>query len=265
MSKKSVLPYGIMFNLAALFGGVSLYLNDKLRSDLEYIVKNNQLKETLYSIHNKSANRYDKFYGRVEARNKINKYRKILTSYSGDEVLETGCGTGRNFCFYKKNQNITAIDYSDNMLNVAKNVLDTKKVNNGEGSDNDIICENINLQNVDCEELAKTFGENKFDSIVDIMNFQAYYNPELVLENMKKVVKNNGKIIIICRGISEYLLIDFFYSIYKPTTIMRYGVDYSKNWKEFFNKDKDLKCLYEDRKNFGKTYLFIFEVNKTNI
>lgn len=261
----SILSYGIIFNLAAFFGGVSLYLNDKLRSDLEYIVKNNQLKETLHSIHSKSANRYDKFYGRVEARNKINKYRKILTSYSGEDILETGCGTGRNFCFYKEFQNVTAIDYSDEMLNYSKKVLESKEVNNGEGSNNEIKCRNINLKNVDCEELAKEFGENKFDSIVDIMNFQAYNNPELVLENMKKVVKNKGKLIIICRGISEYLLIDFFYNIYKPTTIMRYGVDYTKNWKEFFSKDKELKCLYEDRKNFGKTYLFIFEVNKLNL
>jgi ubiquinone/menaquinone biosynthesis C-methylase UbiE len=226
---------GIILNLAALFGGVTLYLNDKLRSDIKKLKEDKTEKEYLKKIHSNSASRYDKFYGRVEVRNKINGYRKILTSYSEGRVLETGCGTGRNFCFYKNNQNVIAVDYSDEKLGIASQKLANKEHKNNEGILPFSITSNIDLQHTDCENLVEEFGENSFDSVVDMMNMQAYANPDKVLEQIKKVTKNNGKIIILTRGQSTNFLINYFYKVYFPTVYMRYGVDYSRNWDEYFS------------------------------
>jgi SAM-dependent methyltransferase len=265
MASKSTfyMGYGLVLNLGALFTGVSLYLNDKLRADLERIKGENRVKEHLREVHNRSAPRYDKFYGRVEIRNKINSYRKILTSYAIGDILETGCGTGKNFSFYKKTDKVIAVDYSEDMLEIANNKLLDKSA--GDGDFNKINCDNITLCNLDCENLTKEFGKEKFDTVIDIMNFQAYIeDPEKKLDNFKSVVKNKGKLIILCRGQSEFILINFFYKIFRPTTIMKYGVEYSTNWDELFLGDDELKCLYRERKNLGKTYLYVFEVNKKN-
>lgn len=254
---------GFLFSLGLFFGSVTLFLNDKLRNDLERLKLEKRFKEELKRIHSNSSSRYDKIYGRIEVRNKINKYRKILTSYAVGRILEPGCGTGRNFVNYKENDEVVAVDYSNEMLELSNKKLSNKST--GDGKDTSIICKNIQLSNVDCEELIKSFGENTFDSVVDIMNFQAYYNPEEVLRNIKGVLKNNGKLIVICRGESSFFPIKFFYNIYYPTTRMRYGLDYTRNWDDFFLPDKELNCIYKERKNFGKTYLYVFELNKNKV
>lgn len=251
---------GFIVNLTALFGGVTLYLNDKLKADIDRIKEEDGMKKELLRIHQNSSSRYDKFYSRIEVRNKINKYKKILTSYSEGKILETGCGTGRNFTNYKQTDDVLAIDYASKMLEISNEKITNKS--GGQGSNNDIVCDNIKLANYDCEELIKEIGENKFDTVIDFMNMQSYSNPELVLSNIKGVLKNKGKLIVICRGLSDYYLINMFYKVYAPTTIMRYGVDYSRNWDELFLNDKELKCMYKERKNYGKTYLYMFELNK---
>lgn len=265
--KSFYIGYGLVFNITALFGGVTLYLNDKLRADMNKIYEEKIVKEHMKKIHSNLAPRYDKFYSRVEVRNKINYYRKILASYCEGDILETGCGTGRNFFSYKKNSNVVAIDYCQEMLEQANQKILEKKVS--KGTDGEIEA-NISLSSVDCENLVSEFGENKFTTTIDIMNMHSYADPEKVFDQIKKVTKNNGKIIIMARGKSDNFLINFFYDIFKPTIFMRYGCDYSRNWDDFFlNKENnkipdncEIKCLYHERKNFGKTYLYIFEIQK---
>ena len=262
MSKSIYIGYGIILNIGCIFGGVTLYLNDTLRKQMRDYKAENKLKEQLKKIHSGSAERYDKFYNKVEARNKINLYRKIMTSYTYGEILETGCGTGKNFVFYKPDQKILAIDYSQEMLDKANLKIISGKENEGEGSNTDITCKNITLANYDVEENILLLGENRFDCVVDFMNLQAYANPNKAIENISKVLKDKGKLIVICRGRSTNSAINLFYSVFLPTTLMRYGVNYTNDWEEFFSQYSNLKCLYKERKNWGKTYLFLFENNK---
>lgn len=253
---------GMMASIGCLFLGVTSYLNENLRGELKRIQEEENYKECLLKIHNNLAKRYDKFYRRVEARNRINSYRKILTSYTEGKILETGCGTGLNFSYYKENDDVTAVDYSDKMLEIGTKKLKDPNYKEDGLKTIDITCKNINLLNVDCEELEKTFGKNKFDTVVDFMNMQAYANPDKVLKNIKSVLKNKGKLLMICRGESDNSIISLFYRFYLPTTIMRYGADYTKNWDNLFLNDSELKCVYKQRKNYGKTYIYMFELNK---
>lgn len=262
-SSRKFIGIGIISNIAMLFGGINLYLNDRLRAELKNVIEENKLKQTLKEAHGRSAKRFDHINGRIEVRNKINGYRRVLTSYAEGITLETGCGTGRNFIHYKPHHNVIAVDYSNEMLSRAAKKKDCE--DNEDGTTNEVSCKNIQLKNVDCEELDKHFGKGSFDSIVDFMNMQAYCNPELVLAQMKYVLKDKGKLIIMCRGESEYALINMFYKIFYPSTLMKHGLDYCRNWDDFLLKDPELDCIYNTRRNYGKTYLYVFELNKKDI
>ena len=226
------------------------------------VMDENKLREHLKEAHSRCAQKYDYRQGRIEARNRINSYRKILTSYTSGKVLETGCGTGRNFTFYKPSDDVTAIDYSEAMLEFARRKY--KEEDNEDGTLNIVKCRNIKISNIDCLEMSKLLENNSFDTVIDFMNMEAYFSPEQALENMKYVLKDGRKLIIMCRGLSSNPVIAKFYQIFHYTSMMKYGVNYTRNWDDLFLKDKELKCLYKERKNYGKTYLYIFELNKSN-
>lgn len=246
--------FSYMLNLGAMCIGVNLYLNDKLRSELNQYEEEGTLKQTLKDIHERSVKDLPR-QKRIETRNKINTYRKILLSYCEGNVLETGCGSGNNFEFYKDSviDKVIAVDYSQSMLDEAKDKLD----NPGRWR---ISTKKITTQLMDCEELK--FEDNTFDTVVDTMNMHAYYDPYLVLKNIKRVLKDKGLLIVIARGISDSAPVRDFYKIFRPWTILKYGVDYNTDWDKFFALNEDLEVLYKQRKNYGKTYLYVFRLNK---
>ena len=127
---------------------------------------------------------------------------------------------------------------------------------------NNLKLDNIKIENIDCEELKAHFAESSFDSVVDINNMQSYHDYKKVIENIKYVLKDKGKLILLCRGDSSNILISQFYKIFYYTTMMKHGNDYTINWDEVFLKDKDFKVLYNSRKNYGKTYIYILELHK---
>ncbi len=54
----------------------------------------------------------------------------ILTKYSFNEVLELGCGTGKNTVFLlQKAEHVTGLDFSEKMLEKAKNKIKDRRVN----------------------------------------------------------------------------------------------------------------------------------------
>lgn len=260
---KAFITKGLIFNIFLFFGSVNLYLNDRLRAEYKKKLENGEFQEYKKKIHSLTSKKYDYKYGRIEVRNKINSYRKKLTSYATGKILETGCGTGRNFTFYKENDDVTAIDYSPEMILYAN-----KKYNqedNEDGTINIVNCRNIKIKEMDLYEIDKYYEKDSFDTIIDFMNMEAYFDPSLALKKMKSVLKDGGKLILICRGQSSNRLISEFYNIFKYSTIMRFGVEYNTDWNEFFSKDDELNCLYKERKNWGKTYLYIFEYKRKDI
>lgn len=258
--RKLFISGGFISNLILMFGGINLYLNDKLKADLQKIIGENNLKNYLKEAHNRSAKTYDYRTGRIEIRNQINKYRRILTSYSQGKILETGCGTGINFVYYKECDDVTAIDYSDRMIEIANKKLETKQ--NQDNSEYIVKCNNIKINKLDCENLKDNFLENSFDTVIDINNFQSYYDYFKVIDNIKYVLKDKGKLIVLCRGESNNIIISQFYKIFYYTTMMKYGNNFTINWDKVFLNDKDFRCLYNNRKNLGKTYLYVLELNK---
>jgi len=101
---------------------------------------------------------------------------------SGGKLLEAGVGTGKNIEYYPDNTEIYAIDFSDKMLEKARN-----KVNELQKS--------VHLMQMDIEDL--NFPDKNFDIIVSSCVFCSVPDPVRGLEELKRVCKNDGKIIML--------------------------------------------------------------------
>jgi ubiquinone/menaquinone biosynthesis C-methylase UbiE len=253
-SRTKFIGYSFFFYMGALYCGVNLYLNDKLRAEMKQLEDEDRKKEYIIDLNDRIAHNYEKKTENFEFRNQFNKYRRVLISYAKGNVLELGIGTGRSLEFYKQDTKIIGIDFSPKMLEIAEDKLKNR-------DDFNIPQEiDIKLMLMDCENLK--FEDNSFDTVVDINNFQCYYDYEKVLKNIKKVLKDNGIFIFLAKGESDFLIIRDFYKLFKPFVFMKFGQNLAINWKEIFEADKDFEILFKDRKNYGRTYIYVLKLHK---
>ena len=255
-SRKRFIGFSFVFYLGAFYGGINLYLNDKLRAEMESALKSGRKKEELKIIHDRLAGPYEKKTEKFEGRNQFNKYRRVLISYAKGKTLELGVGTGRSFEFYKDDADIIGIDYDAKMLEQAKQKLDER-----EGS-------NINpnakivLTKMDCEELIQIFPADYFDTVVEFNNFHCYNDYEKVYSGIKHVLKDQGIFLFLARGESTYRPLQDFYKMFRPFVFMKFGMNLTNNWSDLIENDKDWEILYKQRKNYGRTYLYVLKLNK---
>lgn len=109
--------------------------------------------------------------------------------YENLDVLDIGCGTGVMFPFYMERsvKSITAVDLSPEMVKIAK----------GKFPQADVICG-------DAENI--TF-DKQFDVVMIYNAFPHFPDPEKLIENLSKAVKENGRISI-AHGMSKKELDD---------------------------------------------------------
>ena len=95
-------------------------------------------------------------------------------------LLDVGCGTGNILLKLYRNKNIKlyGLDLSEKMIEIAKNKLNSK----------------IELKVGDAEFIP--WQDNSFEVIICNASFHHYPNPEKVLLEMKRVLKQSGKLII---------------------------------------------------------------------
>lgn len=130
-------------------------------------------------LYDKLAKGYDKLLAPFEKRF-LSKWRMETLSYLPEkaQILEIGAGTGANFDFYPPSKFAVASEISIKMLEFAKN-----KTNK------------IQLIQSDAETLP--FAENSFDAVFATLVFCSIPNPENAFSELRRVVKTNGKIILL--------------------------------------------------------------------
>jgi len=108
---------------------------------------------------------------------------KKMDCVESDNVLEIGIGTGSSLQYYPKETKVVGIDISPDMLEVAKKRIVKDKIHN----------KHILLMNG--ERLS--FPDNSFDKVVGMYVVSVTQNPQVLVEEMKRVCKNDGDIYIV--------------------------------------------------------------------
>lgn len=138
--------------------------------------------------NNKIKNRYNrvsKIYDLMEKpmeSMRMDDWRKeLFEKIEGKKILEVGVGTGKNLEFYSTDKEVTGIDFSEKMLEKAKNKSKDK--------------DHVTLMEMDAENM--TFEDNTFDTVVTSCVFCSVPDPVKGLKEIRRVCKNGGKVIML--------------------------------------------------------------------
>ncbi len=118
----------------------------------------------------------------------VARLRKRLLSKATGKILEVACGTGQNLPLYAANSEITAVDLSPKMLELARR----NAIEHGL---------NVNLAVMDAEKLE--FPDGNFDTVVSTLSTCTFPNPVKALQEIKRVCRPDGLILLLEHGHSN--------------------------------------------------------------
>lgn len=167
--------------------------------------------------YNRISPIYDLMEGLVE-RSRYKKWREILWSKAqGTKILEVGVGTGKNFLYYPKDVEVTAIDFSEKMLHRAK-----KKAR-----ETAII---VHLEQMDVQNLE--FEDNTFDTVVGSFVFCSVPDPMKGLQEVGRVCKPGGKIVLLEHVLSANRVIAWLMNLVNPVVVRLMGPNINRRTSE---------------------------------
>ncbi|WP_268624214.1 class I SAM-dependent methyltransferase [Paenibacillus alvei] len=189
--------------------------------------RGNQLEKTkLVRIFDKQAAQYDKRREDPKQR----KWREKLIGSAAGDVLEIAVGAGANFPYYPSGVNITATDFSEGMLDKARKAAKHYRLN-------------VNFICSDTEELS--FPEQSFDTVISTLSMCSYQNPMLVLRNMRRWCKPDGKLLLMEHGISSKVAVSAVQKTFNPLLYRVTGCHHTRSIMDMI-RGADIKIEREE-------------------
>ncbi|RKN75840.1 class I SAM-dependent methyltransferase [Paenibacillus ginsengarvi] len=148
-------------------------------------------------------------------------WRKTLIGCAKGNVLEVAVGAGANFCFYPKDVEVTAVDFSGAMLSKAKESAAASHVR-------------ATFMESDIESIS--FPDNAFDTIVSTLSFCGYENPVRMLEAFSRWCKPDGQILLMEHGLSSNRLIGGAQKLVDPIFRRAVGCHLDRNMIAIFQQ-----------------------------
>ena len=118
----------------------------------------------------------------------VARLKKNLLSKANGKILEVACGTGSNIPFFPVGSDITAVDLSPKMLEIARENATKHGLN-------------VHLAVMDAEKLE--FPDGSFDTVVSTLSTCTFPNPLKALDEIKRVCRPNGLILLLEHGHSN--------------------------------------------------------------
>ena len=153
--------------------------------------------DKLIRIFDKQANGYEK---RRKNQSQAKWREKLLSSVKG-KVLEVAVGAGANFQYYPRGVEVTAVDFSGEMLKKAKAAA---------------IEEGMDAQFIHSDVESLSFEDYSFDTIISTLSLCGYENPTIILNLMNKWCKPDGQILLLEHGKSSNALIGYLQTMLNP-------------------------------------------------
>jgi len=148
-------------------------------------------------------------------------HRKNMLKATRGRVLEVGAGTGKNFDYYPDDVEVTAIDFSPDMMKIARKKA--AKLHH--------IKEVLEM---DAEDMS--FADNTFDTVVTSCVFCSVPHPVTGLKEIRRVCKRDGKILMLEHVKSKKPIIAPLMDIINPIPLHIYGANINRNTVENLHK-----------------------------
>lgn len=173
--------------------------------------------EIARSRYNRIAPVYDLMEGIIEIAG-YSKWRELLWSrVEGACILEIGVGTGKNFPYYPAHAEVTAIDFSEKMLERAKDRAERQKVR-------------VQLQRMDVQHLE--FKNNTFDTVVASFVFCSVPDPIRGLKEVERVCKPKGKVVLLEHVLSANRILAWLMNVANPVVVRIMGANINRRTVE---------------------------------
>jgi len=130
--------------------------------------------------------------------------RRKAISYAKGKVLEVGVGTGKNLSYYQEGCRVTGIDFSSGMLAKARAKVHLAKVP-------------VDLIEMDIESMG--FQAETFDTVIATCVFCSVPNPVKGLQEVRRVCKKRGKIILLEHVRSENFILGWLMDLLNPISL----------------------------------------------
>jgi ubiquinone/menaquinone biosynthesis C-methylase UbiE len=115
--------------------------------------------------------------------------RRGLFSKATGKILDVACGTGLNFALFSPGSDVTAVDLSSKMLELARENPAAQNLN-------------LKLDVMDAGHLE--FEDGSFDTVVSALSTCTFPDPLRALQEMKRVCRPGGQILLLEHGHSSW-------------------------------------------------------------
>jgi len=173
------------------------------------------LKQKINEKIKKRYNRVSKIYDRMDKMIREDWRRDLLAGAYGD-VLEAGVGTGANLSYYPiRIQSLIGVDFSSDMLVYARQKASLLNAPY-----------KMELIEADIQELP--FPDNSFDTIVSTCVFCSVPDPVVGLEELRRVCKPDGQILMLEHMRSENQAAGLVMDLLNPVTVRMWGANINR-------------------------------------
>ncbi len=162
-------------------------------------------KHRLVRVFDKQADTWDR---RRKKRTLDTKWREKLLGDAKGRVLEVAVGAGGNFQFYKRNVQVTALDFSPMMIGKARRAAEEYGIQT-----------EFHVGDIETVELP----ERTFDTVVSTLSMCAYAEPLRVLQQMNRWCADDGHLLLLEHGTSSVLPLTWLQNLLDPLQVRTIG------------------------------------------
>ena len=163
------------------------------------------------NLHQKRWNLVSRLYSRLDQGMQTGQFeiwrKQLMTYIKGTHILEVGVGTGANLSFYPQGLSLTGIDFSMGMLQKAALTAKEQRLE-------------IDLQQMDIQDLK--FPDASFDTVISTCVFCSVADPSLGLDEIHRVLRPNGRLIMLEHVRSDRWSIGLIMDVLNP--ILAWGL-----------------------------------------
>jgi ubiquinone/menaquinone biosynthesis C-methylase UbiE len=139
---------------------------------------------------------------------------RLWTMVDGHHILEVGVGTGKNFDYYPAGARITAIDFSQKMIEQATHKKCRKNIS-------------VDLMLLDIQSLC--YADNSFDTVIGSFVFCSVPLPLKGLKELYRVCKPGGQVLLLEHVLSSRPIIAKLMNFFNPAVVALVGANINRN------------------------------------